>query len=375
MAALEEHEQFIRSFLSQKEKTLEDLSDALIAAYPEQRGFSVRSIKRFCKENGIRKRGIISDEHLDDAVKNAVSEVGPVYGRKMMKGYLDSKCGFSLASEQRVRNSLARVSPLYQQQRNARTERLTNPHPYIAEYFGHKLHLDQNEKIAMFGVTHVCAIDGYSRFITAFSCMPVKNNVVIYDMFRNIILNEGLFDQIRVDHGMEFVLLLYVQEMLAEFRTNQGRDPHRQTESKKNLVIERFWVEVNARVNYPIKSALRQMEERNLIDMELENVKHSVSSVSLKVAFVGMEKAVRSWNHHAIPGVGRPIDLRNNNNRVAKVPLNMIPTCEEAVARYENDGGKITRFPAFGQDPLFTNPHLQNEREEQFNHINWELIE
>ena len=75
MAALEEHEQFIRSFLSQRENTLEDLSDALMAAYPEQRGFSVRSIKRFCKDNGIRKRGLVSDERLDDAVKIAVSEV------------------------------------------------------------------------------------------------------------------------------------------------------------------------------------------------------------------------------------------------------------------------------------------------------------
>ena len=41
-------------------------------------------------------------------------------------------------------------------------EQQTNPIPYQAEYFGHKLHLDQNEKLAMYGVTHVCAIDGYS---------------------------------------------------------------------------------------------------------------------------------------------------------------------------------------------------------------------
>ena len=75
MAALEEHELFIRSFLSQREKSLEDLSDALMVAYPEQRGFSVRSIKRFCEDNGIRKRGIVSDERFDDAVKIALSEV------------------------------------------------------------------------------------------------------------------------------------------------------------------------------------------------------------------------------------------------------------------------------------------------------------
>jgi len=42
------------------------------------------------------------------------------------------------------------------------------------------MQVDQNEKIAMFGVTHVCAIDGYSRMIVGFSTMSVKNNVEIY---------------------------------------------------------------------------------------------------------------------------------------------------------------------------------------------------
>lgn len=52
---------------------------------------------------------------------------------------------------------------------------------------GHKLHLDQNEKLAMFGVTHVIAIDGYSRKVVAHATMPVKNNLVIYeDVYRYV---------------------------------------------------------------------------------------------------------------------------------------------------------------------------------------------
>lgn len=53
--------------------------------------------------------------------------------------------------------------------------------PYQAAYFGQKLHMDQNEKMAMYGVTYVVAIDGYSGKIVANSIMPVKNNLVIYD--------------------------------------------------------------------------------------------------------------------------------------------------------------------------------------------------
>ena len=60
------------------------------------------------------------------------------------------------------------------------TARHTNPVPYYAEYFGHKLHIDQNEKLVMYGVTHICAVDGYSSKIVGFVTMPIKNNLEIY---------------------------------------------------------------------------------------------------------------------------------------------------------------------------------------------------
>ena len=47
-------------------------------------------------------------------------------------------------------------------------------------------------------------------------------------------------------------------------------------------------MEVNARVNYPIKNALQHMEQRGIIDMELEDTKFYVSCVTLRVARVGM---------------------------------------------------------------------------------------
>lgn len=53
---------------------------------------------------------------------------------------------------------------------------------------GHKLHLDQNEKLGMFGVTHVLAIDGFSSKIVAESTMPVKNNLIIYEeVYRQVV--------------------------------------------------------------------------------------------------------------------------------------------------------------------------------------------
>ena len=88
--------------------------------------------------------------------------------------------GFKVA-EKRVGISLKKVSPIYHNRRVNRTQCMINPIPYSAKYFGEKMHVDQNEKLVQFGVTHVCAVDGYSGMIVGFVTMPIKNNRIIYE--------------------------------------------------------------------------------------------------------------------------------------------------------------------------------------------------
>lgn len=102
-----------------------------------------------------------------------------MYKRRLLKGVLESN-GIKVA-EARVAKPLRRVAPVEYQQRRHDTLDKLNPVPYSSLYYGHKLHIDQNEKLKMFGVTHVVAKDGYSGKIVAFSTMPVKNNLVIYE--------------------------------------------------------------------------------------------------------------------------------------------------------------------------------------------------
>ena len=77
-------------------------------------------------------------------------------------------------SSRRVAQALRTVAPGYQRLRHIRAERQINPTPYTAEYFGHKLHVDQNEKLVMYGVTHYAAIDGFSGMIVAFITMSIS---------------------------------------------------------------------------------------------------------------------------------------------------------------------------------------------------------
>lgn len=67
-------------------------------------------------------------------------------------------------------------------------------------------------------------------------------------------------------------------------------------------MIERLWVEVNSRVNYPVKKILVEMENAGDINMADDLHKYCVSWFSIKVLTVGAKLFIQSWNSHPIPG-------------------------------------------------------------------------
>ena len=50
---------------------------------------------------------------------------------------------------------------------------------------------------------------------------------------RPIVVDHGLWDQVRVDCGKEFTLILHFQDQLSHFRTDTQRLPYLQTQSKQ----------------------------------------------------------------------------------------------------------------------------------------------
>lgn len=282
----------------------------------------------------------------------------------MMTGVLRSK-GIHV-NEGKVGRALKRIDPETQRAREETAGRSLNPKCYKADYFGHKVHLDQNEKLRMFGVTHVMARDGYSGMIVSFSVMPVKNNLTIYDeIYKHFTEKYGLWDQVRVDGGKEFVLACHMQDQLREKRRNTAIDPFKSTKSTDNNIIERIWVEVNSRVNYPIKCALGKFQEDGIIDMTQEHSKFTVSWISCGVAKVGIRRFVDAWNFHTVPKKGCPIDLMRENNKT--VPVGRLMEKERAAEHYTTiTNSPLTLFSPFGKDPLAEYPNLQLRRSTEF---------
>ncbi|KAL2084316.1 hypothetical protein ACEWY4_019834 [Coilia grayii] len=352
MASLEAHGHLLKDMFATN-NTYAEMSSTM--SQLGVRGCSEMSVRRFCTNHNLRQRGQVSDARLEVEINKAIDQTGSTYGRKLMTGYLSS-VGIQ-AGERHVGNILRTVNPVYHDTRR-RGARNLNPTPYYAGYTGHKLHIDQNEKLGMFGVTHVMAVDGYSKKVVSHATMPIKNNLIIYeDVYRPAVLQYGMWDQVRVDHGREFYLTLYMQEMLSPYRFNLERKPYLQTQSTNNHTIERMWPEVNSRVNYSIKAALIQLLDQETIDMDNSLTKYCVSNFTVEVCKIGIKRVTQAWNAHKIPGKGIP-NILASGGCPTKITQDLLPHAAQAADYYQHDiGSSLTRLSCFGADPFSTELH------------------
>ena len=112
--------------------------------HPNATGMSSRSISRYCNERNIKR---ITDEALQDLVRDMITLYGHNYGRKMMQGSIRALIGHSyLVSQRRISRALRAVALMKHEARARDLLIKTNPVPYSAPYFGFKAHVDQNEK-------------------------------------------------------------------------------------------------------------------------------------------------------------------------------------------------------------------------------------
>ena len=75
MSALDELEDLVREKIVVEKQKHRQLSNELQLSFPGEKGFSVRSVERFCSERGIKKISDISEEELETILSEAVLQV------------------------------------------------------------------------------------------------------------------------------------------------------------------------------------------------------------------------------------------------------------------------------------------------------------
>lgn len=77
--------------------------------------------------------------------------------------------------------------------------------------------------------------------------IPKKNLIIIFDrLFRPLLEQYGIWDQLHMDHGTEFNLVISVQYSIAHFRVNHHPYCVLQSTSRQNHRAERIWPEINS---------------------------------------------------------------------------------------------------------------------------------
>ena len=154
-------------------------------------------------------------------------------------------------------------------------------------------------------------------------------------------------------------------------RLNRTKPPYRRTQSTRNLRAQRFWCYVNQRVNYPIKAALRRLEEDGTFDLGSELDRFCVSFVAMQVAWFGIEQLISSCNCHRIASTARrgnggvPNVMAERTRQTAFITS--APTVEEAIHVFHSNGGWLTLPTPYCYDLLGNRPDLMRIRNDMFN--------
>ena len=67
--------EFVRFLLVDNNLNYSEILEEIKSHFPDFKGCSLRSLKRFCSQHGIKKQMPVSDEAIDVVVRSAVSEV------------------------------------------------------------------------------------------------------------------------------------------------------------------------------------------------------------------------------------------------------------------------------------------------------------
>ena len=311
-------------------------------------GVSRWTVKRRVQEYGLsdlQEFSNISDERIDDIIKDYISRHGRTTGEPFMSGYFHS-IGLHV-QRYRIRAAINRVDP-----RNTalRWGALVSRRKYYVPWPNSLWHIDGHHALIRWRfVVHGCC-DGKSRKIMFLRCSTNNLADTVLGLFKDAIKdNRGLWpSRIRVDHGVENVLIC--EEMVTH--RGEGRRSFIAGSSTSNQRIERLWRDVFRCVCHFFYFTFYAMEQSGILDVE-----NPIHIFTLHLVFTSrintaLTEFANMFNNHRLstehgwtPNQIWLNGILNENN-----PLSSSDGVDESV---------VDEF--YGEDPDGPHPHSDDE--------------
>ena len=249
---------------------------------------------------------------------------------------------------------------------------------YHAPYPGYSLHIDANCKLQEYGVYVAGSQDGCSRKILSLVCTTDLLMHTVYNKVFVAAVNEYGFlpDATISDKGSENLLFSFVSHHLRILHhLSNGSGPHLQRAAHRFVPstrnkIERYWHEVNLRVNLPLKLVFLYMEN-NLQILDVGQAHHvgALQALCKPLMQFALDELKHSWNVHRVRArrnPGRPNDLWARGGHPGGNPI--LPPGYDAKAEYERANNVVVATEpdwAAQRDPLYHQSQAKRDARQQ----------
>lgn len=259
-------------------------------------GVSRWTILRRVEEYGftnLQKYSDITDEQIENILKDYISRHGSTTGEPFMSGYFRS-IGLHI-QRSRIRSALNRVDP---HNTILRWGALVSRRKYFVKWPNSLWHIDGHHSLIRWKfVVHGCC-DGKSRKIMFLKCSTNNLAETVLQLFKNAIReNEELWpSRIRVDYGVENVSVC--DEMVAHW--GEGRRSFIAGASTSNQRIERLWRDVYRCVSHFFYYTFYAMEQTGILDIENPIHLFALHLVFTRRINMALEEFSAMFNNHRL---------------------------------------------------------------------------
>ena len=252
------------------------------------------TLRRRVVEHGLQEvTGFspLSDEELDNTVRQFMRTHGNLVGYSLMSGHLRS-LGLRVQRD-RIRASIARVDP---ENSRIRWAVVVSRRAYSVPGPNSLWHIDGHHSLVSWGFVIHGGIDGFSRLIVFLKCSTNNRSETVRQVFLSATQNYEWPSRVRTDYGGENVLVWALMEDVRG--TNRGS--YIAGTSTQNQQIERLWRDVFRAVTHMFYYTFQSMEEAGILDRNNDIHLFTLQFIFLPRINRALESFTSAWNFHPV---------------------------------------------------------------------------